>query len=291
MIHNWYDPPSFSEGLKRAFSFFNLGILLLSFLFVFSEFRFDWCEKLLGAYLLSNNDSRPETGAVWEAGHDTLNAYQSLTDIINRQENTRQSVREADSFAGLASSLGPGEWVIVEREEFQRFYQSLPSSAARKMIDPARLVWLLKGAAVDRIFCEGASGGVQIYFIDAQNRVIQQLDLDREGLAGLQQGPVPEKGFLEDQEGYAGRIYSADEFFRAAFRLPPTMISDLIQDPGLLLDQKGIIRRVGIWNQAENGNIRLGFELEDQGETRVLSVQAREWAVWQLGLILKGEIQ
>lgn len=291
MIHNWYDPPSFSEGLKRAFSFFNLGILLLSFLFVFSEFRFDWCEKLLGAYLLSNNDSRPEKGALWEAGHDTLNAYQSLTDIINRQENVRQSVRDADSFAGLAASLGPGEWVIVEREEFQRFYQSLPSSAARKLIDPARLVWLLKGAAVDRIFCEGGSRGIQIYFIDAQNRVIQQLDLERDRLAHLQEGPIPEKGFLEDQEAFAGRIYPADEFFRAAFRLPPDMIPDLIQDPDLLLNQKGIIRRVGIWNQAENGNIRLGFELEDQGETRILLVQAREWAVWQLGLILKGEIQ
>ncbi|WP_022667247.1 hypothetical protein [Desulfospira joergensenii] len=291
MIHNWYDPPGFSEGLKRAFSFFNLGILIFSFLFVFSEFRFDWCEKLLGAYLLSNNDSRPEKGAVWEAGHDTLDAFQSLTDIISRQETARQSVRDAESFAGLASSLGSGEWVIIEREEFQRFYRSLPPSAARKIIDPARLVWLLKGATVDRIFCEGGSRGIQIYFIDAQNRVVQQLDLDRESLSALQQGPVPEKGYLEDLESFSGRIYPADEFFRAAFKLPPDMISDLIQEPELLLDQKGVIQRVGIWNQAENGNIRLGFEFEDQGETRVLFVQAREWAVWQLGLILKGEIQ
>lgn len=291
MIHNWYDPPSFSEGMKRAVSFFNLAVFLASFLFVFSEFRFDWCEKLLGAYLLSSNDSRPETGAVWEAGHDTRKAYQSLTDIISRQENVRQSVRDADSFTGLASSLGPGEWVIVEREEFQRFYQSLSPSAARKIVDPARLIWLLKGAAVDRIFCEGGSSGIQIYFIDAGNRVVQQLDLDREELARLQEGPVPENGFLEDQDAFSGRIYPAEEFFRAAFRLPPDMISDLIQDPDLLLDQRGLIRRVGIWNQVENGNIRLGFELEDQGMTWVLFVQAREWAVWQLGLILRGEIR
>lgn len=291
MIHNWYDPPSFSEGMKRAVSFFNLAVFLVSFLFVFSEFRFDWCEKLLGDYLLSSNDSRPETGAVWEAGHDTRKAYQSLTDIISRQENVRQSVRDADSFTGLASTLGPGEWVIVEREEFQRFYQSLSPSAARKIVDPARLIWLLKGAAVDRIFCEGGSNGIQIYFIDAGNRVVQQLDLDREDLARLQEGPVPENGFLEDQDAFSGRIYPAEEFFRAAFRLPPDMIPDLIQDPDLLLDQRGLIRRVGIWNQVENGNIRLGFELEDQGKTRVLFVQAREWAVWQLGLILREEIR
>ncbi len=245
----------------------------------------------MGRYLLSNNESRPEKGAVWEAGKQSLNAHRSIAHMIDQRETTRQSIREAGSFTELVSRLGQGEWVVIEREEFQKFYQSLSSFAARKIMDPVRLVWLLKGAAVDRIFCEGTESGAGIYFIDARNKVLTQIDLNPDTLAGLEQGMTSQKGFLEDFEGFPGRIYGADTFFQGAFQLPPSMIPDLMQDPDLLLDQKGIIQRVGIWNQAENGNIRLGFELADQGETRVLFVHAREWAVWQLGLILKGEIQ
>jgi len=55
------------------------------------------------------------------------------------------------------------------------------------------------------------------------------------------------------------------------------------------LTRTGTIDRVGIWNFSEQGYIRLGFEFSRLGVTRVVQVRAREWAVWQLNLILKGE--
>ncbi len=291
MVRHWYDPHSFLEGLKRSVSFFNLGIVILTALFVFSEFRFDWCERLLGAYLLAGNDARQEKGAIWEAGKESLDAYKSLSGIINRRENTQKTIREADSFTGLVNGIAPEEWVTIEKDEFLRLFKTLPSSSARKIIDPVRLIWLLKADMVDRVFCEGAPDEVQIYFIDSQNRVVRRIDLDRQNLSELEAAPIPKDGSLEQMESFLGRIYPADQFFKAAFQLPNDMITDLILDPDLILEQKGMIRRVGISNQAENGMIRLGFELEDQGKTKILFVQAREWAVWQLGLILKGEIQ
>ena len=98
-------------------------------------------------------------------------------------------------------------------------------------------------------------------------------------------------GPLDSLAGFSGTIYPADRFFEAVFKLSPDMVPDLIQDAETLLSQPGTIERVGIWNSAELGYIRLGFEFSRLGQTRVIQVRIREWAVWQLTLILKGEDQ
>ncbi|MBU2454693.1 MAG: hypothetical protein KJ668_15405, partial [Proteobacteria bacterium] len=64
---------------------------------------------------------------------------------------------------------------------------------------------------------------------------------------------------------------------------------DLIVNPEALLAQEGKITRVGIWNEAENGYIKLGFEFQEKNSTQVVFVKGREWAVWQVSLNLKGE--
>ena len=46
---------------------------------------------------------------------------------------------------------------------------------------------------------------------------------------------------------------------------------------------------MGVGNSAQDGFISLGFEFRHMGESRVVAVKAREWAVWQLTLVLKGE--
>jgi len=90
-------------------------------------------------------------------------------------------------------------------------------------------------------------------------------------------------------EGFLGRIYSAENFFNALFKLSSDIIPDLIVNPESLLKQDGKIINIGIWNIAENGYIKLGFEFEANGENQVVFVKGREWAVWQLSLNLKGE--
>jgi hypothetical protein len=59
-------------------------------------------------------------------------------------------------------------------------------------------------------------------------------------------------------------------------------------DPQVLLKQEGKITHVGIWNEARNGYIRIGFEFEAPGRHEVVFMKAREWAVWQLSLNMKG---
>ncbi|WP_300460015.1 hypothetical protein [Desulfobacula sp.] len=287
MIRQWYEPLIFSEWMRRAFSFLNIAVFMLTATVVFSEFRFDWFETLVGGYLESTNDSRPETGAIWEAGKQTANAQEYLNQIINKREDTRQIAHQAASFIDLSSSLLPGEWVTLEKQQFKTLYMALEKSMAVKIMDPVQLVWLLNGSTLDRIFCEGSLEGIKVYFIDSENRVIQQVDLKKEDLVEIENGEKPLAGKLVDMDGFQGRIYSPQNFFNALFELPGDIIPDLIANPKALLRQEGKITGVGIWNEAKNGYIKLGFEFEQAGVKQIVFVKGREWAVWQLSLNIR----
>jgi len=288
MIRQWYEPLNFSEWLRRTFSFLNIAVFIITATFIFSEFRFDWVENLVGSYLTSTNEFRPETGAIWETGKQTSNAHEYLNKIINKKEDTRQNVYQASTFSDLASGVSPGEWVTLEKQQFKTLYLTLEKSTALKIIEPAQLVWLLNGSSLDRIFCEGITGGIKIYFIDSENRVIKQIDLRKEDILEIENGDKPVPGELADMEGFLGRIYPAPFFFDTLFKLPADIIPDLIVNPKALLKQEGKIINIGIWNESENGYIKLGFEFEEAGGKQVVFIKGREWAVWQLSLNLRG---
>ncbi|WP_020590240.1 hypothetical protein [Desulfobacter curvatus] len=285
---NWYGPGTPGEWLKRICSLLNLVILSITCIILVSEFRFDWCERLVGNYLSSTNDTRPENGAVWEAGQHMVNALQSLDRMALARESAGRTVRTAESFADLSVKLGPGEWATLDKDRFRELYLALPPYRRRNVVDPVRLVWLLNGGATDRIFCEGRMGGMKIFFIDTQNRVVQQVDLDLQTLGNNgSQSVIP--GTLDNAPEFFDRIYPASVFFSAVSRLPGDMRSDLIPDPEDLLSETGALDRVGVGNSAQDGFISLGFEFRHLGESRVVEVKAREWAVWQLTLVLKGD--
>ncbi|WDP92106.1 MAG: hypothetical protein HUN04_21240 [Desulfobacter sp.] len=282
---NWYDAHGPSEWFRRSFSFLHLGLLILTLALVVAEFRFDWCETLAGRFLLSTNQNRPETGSIWESGRHTVSARQSIEGIILEKKNVEQHLRTARSFAELGEGLGGEKWINLDKARFKQLYLALGASERRALIEPARLAWLLNGDRTSRIFCEGRPGGIIIYFIDSENRVIRQLNLDIKKTGGP--GEIP--GRLETLEDFSGTIYPADRFFEAVFRLPEEMVPDLIPEGEALLTGTGTLDRVGIWNTAEDGYIRLGFEFVRLDQRRVVVARAREWAVWQLNLILKGE--
>ncbi|PIE61319.1 MAG: hypothetical protein CSA29_03980 [Desulfobacterales bacterium] len=252
---------------------------------VVAEFRFDWCESLVGRYLITTNIGRPEIGTIWESGRHTVTALQSIDDIFLEKENKAQLIRTARSFSELADGLHAGQWVNLDKARFKSLYLSLTPARQREIIQPARLLWLLNTNQTARIFCEGRPGGILVYFADSENRVIHQFDLNthrKYASDGFFSGA------LEMLEGFAGNIYGVDRFFEAVFRLPPEIIPELIPNSDTLLSQSGTIDRVGIGNAAEEGVIRIGFEFSHLGERRVVTTRAQEWAVWQLNLILKG---
>lgn len=290
MMIQWYEPSTLTEWFKRIFSILNLIVILVTFTFVFSEFRYNWCESLLGAYLASTNHSRPEKGTIWETGDKASKASSHLKQIIDQQQSTKQQALKATSFLELASSINPGEWINLDKEHFKQLYIKLPDYTADRLIPSAKLLFLLNNSNLDRIFLEGQDDeSLKIFFLNSDNLVLEKIELNK------QMFETPETGTqfildssLDDFEEFKDRIYPADQFFKAMTDLSFDKINDLIEDPDILLEKKGRIIRAGIWNSTEAGYIKIGFEYRNKAQTNVLLVNGREWVVWELVINLKG---
>ncbi len=287
-IH-WDEPFKISEWFKRTISILNLTVILIAAVLVFSEFRFDWCERIIGNYLVTSNSTRPETGAVWKVGKQASSAHTYLNTIVNERRHAERYAREASSFSDLASDLFPGQWTNLDKNQFKKFYLTMPVSVASTMIQPMELVWLFSRQDMKRIFCEGNLNGMEIYFLDSKNRVIHEISFDKIKMAQLEKKEAPFKGQLEDIPGFEGHIYTGAVFFKALLSLPKDMISSLISHPEKLLAEKGRIVKAGISDEAESGYIRLGFQFNNDAGSKVVFIKGREWAVWRLNLLLSGE--
>jgi hypothetical protein len=290
MMIQWYEPSTLTEWFKRAFSVLNLTVILITFVFVFSEFRYNWCEHLIGTYLSSMNHSRPEKGTIWETGDKTSKANTHLKKIIDKQQSTTQQALKSSSFLELASGVTPGEWVNLDKEHFKKLYIQLPDFTADKLIPSAKLLFLLNNPELDRIFIEGHEDKtLKIFFLNSDNLVLESIALNKQMFETPETGiQFINKASLDDFEEFKNRIYPADQFFRAMDDLSFDKINDLIEDPDILLEKKGRIIRAGIWNETEAGYIKLGFEYQHKSQTNVLLVNGREWVVWELVINLKG---
>jgi hypothetical protein len=279
----WYEPADFAEWLKRFFSIANLIVLIFISVFIYSEFKYNWCENIIGIYLASTNDQRPETGTIWDSGKQAFKAHENLSSIIDKNQNIRETAGKALSFAELLSGIKPEEWVTLETQQIKTLYQSLDRELAFKIINPAKLIWILNSDTVDRIFCKGTEQGIKIFFVDADNRVIQEITIRKEDIIATDTDETPAKyGSLEEVPGFGERIFPAEIFFKELMDISEDIIPDLISDPKLLLDQKGIIKRVGIDNEVKSGYIKIGFEFHTTEGAKIVFVNSREWAVWQL---------
>ncbi|MFH1152910.1 MAG: hypothetical protein V1793_03750 [Pseudomonadota bacterium] len=285
-MSQWYEPVNMSQWLQRTTSIATVGFCLAAAVLGVAEFRFDWCERMIGNYLTFLNYVRPETGAVWETKAQTSRAQAYLNTLAHDQETVLRVVEEAASFAELSRSMHPGQWTVIDRNRFRTLYLALPPSAAQALIPQAQLLWLLDGGQVARIFGEGTDYGMDIVFLDKNNRVLRQIQFHQDVLESIEKKEAPFQGAMEDIPGFAGRIYQADRFFRVLFSLEAEVVQDLISTPGKLLKETGEISRAGIWNEAESGYIRLGFEFDQNGAKKVVFVNGREWAVWNLSRAL-----
>ncbi|MBF0468562.1 MAG: hypothetical protein HQK61_06715 [Desulfamplus sp.] len=284
----WYEPTKTGEWLRRIISFSNLLILFIATVLIISELRFDWCELMIGRYLASLNASRPETGAVWKAGEQSSRAHTFLKNIIQERQNAARYAQEATSFAELASGILPGQWANIDKDHFKRLYLAIPPAAASELITPADLIWLFGRGTLTRIFCEGKPYGLEIFFLNSENRVLRQITMNKTRMEKVEKNEATFKGTLEQIPEFEGRIYPAELFFKVLLELPQDIIPDLVTTPQKLLNEQGIITRAGIWNEASSGYIKLGFELKENGKSVVLFMRAREWAVWRLSSKLTG---
>jgi hypothetical protein len=285
---DWAEPSNFKEWGKRMFALRPLLIFtLISAIFIL-ELRFDWIERVLGSYLVTTNSERPESGSIWEKSHQTRTAQQALEQILVDRQAVQREARSAATFTQIAAKVTSENGVMLSADHFRQLYMRLAPSIARDIISPLDLLALVSKGHWRRTYFEKSAAGLIVYLLDANNRVLRQLELRSSLLSQLKRGEVALMESLDELPNFRNRIYTADQFFQSLESFHEEARRSMVPHPELLLAAPGQIARVGISDETQSGFIELGFEFFDGNQRRVLIVQGQEWAVWRLRAHLEG---
>ena len=135
--YDWSEPRNLAEWAKRVFAIRPLLLCLFFSALFISELRFDWVEKSVGAFLVSTNAGRPESGTIWETGKQTRTARKTLEQIVSDRQTSQQETRQAENFKEIAATILPDQWVMIPPDHFRRLYLKLkPETAEKIMINP-----------------------------------------------------------------------------------------------------------------------------------------------------------
>ena len=284
---DWLGPQDIREWFRRLFGLRPMLLMLLISIIFILELRFDWIERALGAYLVSTNEARPESGAIWEKGKQTLNARKTLEQIVTDRQAIQREARGATTFNQIAANVSAGQGVMLSGDRFRSLYLNLPREVAREIISPYELLGIAGQGQWRRTYFEKAGGGLTVYLLDADNRVLRQLKIAPNVLTYFERQEIAAVEALEDLPFFENRIYAAERFFDALQEFPEEVRHSMLPQPEHLLNTPGQIMRVGISDEAVSGFIELGFEIINGSQRKVILIKGHEWAVWRLRTYLE----
>lgn len=279
---DWSEPTSVKSWVSRLFSIRPILVVLVVYCLLLSEFRFDWAEQILGTYLTTTNEYRPQSGAIWEKSRQTLTARETLEQIVTDRQSTQREARDADTLAQIAAVLTETYGVMLSADHFRTLYLKLPAGIAQDIISPFELLKIFNTGQWERTYIRRFGEDLRIYLLDRQNRVLREMGISREILKRIERTETEIAASLDDLPNLRHRIYTAARFFRVLESLPEDVRRGIVADPESLLDFPGRILRVGISDETVSGLVDIGLEFEVDDTLKVFLVQARDWAVWRL---------
>lgn len=279
---DWVEPKNFNDWLRRVLALRPVLVTLLVGSIVVLEMRFDWVERSLGAYLVTTNATRPQSGAIWEKGRQTLTAQKTLEKIVTDRQSSQREARNAETFSQIAAGLSDGQSAMLSAENFRQLYLKLPREAAAEVLPVFELLKISARGNWRRTYFEKNGRDLTVYLLDADNRVLRRIDVSADGMLQLEREDRLRAETLENLANFRNRVYPAERFFKALDALPEEIRRNVILDPETLLKPSGQIVKVGISDEAVSGYIELGFEFALGARHQVILVQGHEWAVWRL---------
>lgn len=276
------EPRDVSELSRRIFAIRPILLTVFVCLLFISELRYDWLERALGAYLVSTNHMRPESGTIWEKGHQTRRAQNTLEKIISDKQTSQREAQSATSLKQVAANVTPDQGVVLPADHFRRLYIKIPQTLALEIISPYDLLQLSSAGRWRRTYFEKSDAGLTAYLLDAGNRVLMQIEIPANLFLQPESEDFIQAETLNDFARFQKRIYSADLFFSTLEEFPEEVRRSMVPHPERLLELPGKVTRVGISDEAVSGFIEIGFEITDGTRNTVVRIQGNEWAVWRL---------
>jgi len=276
MNPNWYAPISFKDHLRRLMALRSALLLSAMLALLVTEFRFDWIEKAVGAYLVSTNSQRPQSGTVWDQGHQTDQARQTLSDYTQERTGQQSDARRAANMRQVLDGIDAEQGAMISADHFVELYRKLPRVLSHELISPYTLLTHLSGNQWKRTFFERQGRDqLQIYLLDDHNQVLHRLSVGPVLIEHIQRGEVAVQTRLDQLGDFEGQIFPAEQFFAALNTLPEEAKRGIVDSPESLLQISGRIIRVGISGQELDETVDIGFEVEDLQGTKVILTQGR----------------
>ena len=263
-------------------------LLLTVFVLAATEFRFGWLENTVGAYLVSTNIGRPESGTIWDQGRQSELARQTLSQYLNQRQDAQREVRQATTMSQLVAGISAERGAMISAEHFIELYLKLPPVISHEIISPFTLLSQLSSDRWQRTFFERQDQQLSIYLLDGHNQVLHRLAIGPGLIEHIKQGEVAIHSSLGQLSDFADHIYDAENFFSLLNSLPEQVRKGIVASPEELLRVSGRIVKVGISNESMGSATALGFEVEDLQGAKVILMQGRTEDIERLRWMLES---
>lgn len=199
---------------------------------------------------------------------------------------SQREAQTAENFSQILQTLSTTEQVVISADHFRELYVGLPPDLAREMMSPFAMISLLNRREWERTVFQKSSVGMTVYLLNSTNGVLRQLAFPERLIARIGRSEKAVGRQLEDIRAFSNRIYDAGRFFEALEGLPEDVRRNIIPWPETLLEKDGPIARVGISDEINDGTIDIGFEIITPNRMEVITMESKDWAVWQLSPFL-----
>lgn len=285
----WYAPTSLKDHLQRLISLRSALVLCVIMALAVTELRFDWIESTVGAYMVTTNSGRPQSGAVWDQGHQSDEARRTLSQYMNERTDVQREARGATSMGQVLAGIDPERGAMISADHFIELYQKLPPVLSHEIVSPYTLLTQMSTGKWIRTFFEFQGEQLSIYFLDGHNQVLHRLSLGPVLVEHVRRGEVAIQSRLDRLSDFAAQIYPAEQFFAALDSLSDGVRRQILDSPGNLLRVSGRIVRVGISDRPVAGIVEIGFEIEEAQGFKVILTQGQVSAVRQLQWLLEDQ--
>jgi hypothetical protein len=284
----WYAPTGFKDNIRRLMALRSALVLWVVLSLLVTELRFDWIEGVVGAYLVSSNRQRPESGGVWDQGHQSDLARKRLSQYMDERSDVRREMRRATTMGQVIDGMDDERGAMISAGHFVKLYQKLPPVLSHEIISPYALLAHLSDTHWKRTFFERQGDEqLNIYLLDAHNQVLRRLSVGSVLIEHIHKGEAAVLSRLDQLGDFAGQIYSAQQFFKALNSLSEEEKKGILDSPGNLLAVSGRIVRVGISSQSMAGVVDIGFEVDSAQGAKVILTQGMASHIRRLQWILE----
>ncbi len=287
-MSSWYQPVDMETWLRRLVAPRSLILVLILLAIAVTEARLNWLENIAGAYLVKTNPLRPESGAIWDQGHKSSQARQTLESYINQRRSAQDEARRATSLGQLTTAVESSGNAMISSEQFVELYMKLPPLLSQELISPFTMLSYISSGRWQRTYFERQDSQMQVYLLDAENQVLHRLVVSQGLLALIQRGEVAISTGLDQLADFAGHVYAAERFFNVLNSFPAAVRRAIIAHPEDLLRVSGRMMRVGIADSAMGDTVDLGFEIQGADGLKVILMQGAAEEVRTLQRLLEG---